>query len=722
MAFKGKETNTPSPKKDASTGKHPELMYDENGRLKHKSERVKIAFEQLDTTPEESFPSFNEVQADSARLLKKALKPLNKIGGYTTVVVSQYGLRFVPLSSDNVQLADIKIPRDAFNKYDVTEGAFKIKSKKLWRQFKSIKATSSVSITIEEHWWDEISDIAYGSRKRAFESNDISIQDLEHDTPNDLAGEYTYESAGGSEGEVEIPENKIKDLKSMLSDRLIISSDGKPNKEEEDPSDYGKVEEANVDVGGLFPDLDGIGKVVLPTEDFNKVARAADLYADVALMGIANETFVFEAEGVDRHYYHQDENAKGDNSGGYFGVKYLQNIRYCLTKKSGINLSWASVKDSSALDCGSPMKAEFSLGQGKQTANIQYFCAPRVMSRDGSESEGTASIEDDLLNIHPSRYNTDLDPCAIANIENSKLLSVLNPIDAIVDECKLHVSNQGFKTTVVDPANVQGGKVEFSPEFFSSFDYVYQSKALESDNNKLGFPVDRAVELLRTFDPAEEVTFSVCPKRKVKIDIGRHQCEISTFDPDCVRKEPSIDQIEATSKTSFDLQELTKRVSEHESNSDRLQIVVSDGELFLYSENDIKDSELVTKIETTSDSYGYANSIFSINYISDYFSAIEPENGDTGTLVAGVEFPMKFTREASKGSKESMFLAPRVTTSDENSLPEPLAQDCSEIVESHSKAMDAIEEPVLIGINEESELNHSKGEIDTSEAKKKVVV
>ncbi|SEP23316.1 DNA polymerase III sliding clamp (beta) subunit, PCNA homolog [Halorientalis persicus] len=244
-----------------------------------------------------------------------------------------------------------------------------------------------------------------------------------------------------------------------------------------------------------------------------------------------------------------------------------------------------------------------------------------------------------------------------AAIEQSYLVSLFKRIKVHGDECKLHVNEEGVRAVIVDPANVSMGDQDLGARAF---------ERLDADGGILGINVDRILEVLDLADSSSDlVQLSLDPAtRKLKVAIEGLEATLALIDPDSIRTEPELPDLQLPTEADLEMEPLKRGLSAADMVSDHVK-VSSDPEaeaVFIEAEGDTDEvshtigdddyNALVTGHEANT-------SIFSLDYLKDMK---KPIDGSTEvTIKFGSEFPLLMHHEFADGhGRCDMMVAPRI--------------------------------------------------------------
>lgn len=235
------------------------------------------------------------------------------------------------------------------------------------------------------------------------------------------------------------------------------------------------------------------------------------------------------------------------------------------------------------------------------------------------------------------------------------LTDALDPVTALVEECKLQLDDNGLSITAVDPANV--GMVDMSIEAGAFETY-------EASGETLGINLDRFTDVLSMADSGDLVHCELNEEtRKLDIDIGGLSYTLALIDPDTIRQEPDIPDLDLDATIVLPSDALSRGVTAAQLVGEHitLQAAADDKTFNMLAEGDTDDvcvthdgDELLSANVAES-----CESLFSLDYLSDMESAIP---GDTQvSLLLGTEFPVKLRYSLDDGRVSVVnMLAPRI--------------------------------------------------------------
>ncbi|WP_435365451.1 DNA polymerase sliding clamp [Haloarchaeobius sp. DYHT-AS-18] len=241
---------------------------------------------------------------------------------------------------------------------------------------------------------------------------------------------------------------------------------------------------------------------------------------------------------------------------------------------------------------------------------------------------------------------------AIVSAETLK--TTLDSVSVLVDECKIHLNDDGLEIRAVDPANVGMVDLRLSASAFESY---------EADGGIIGVNLSRLEDIAGMADSGQLVELELDEEtRKLHIQIEGLEYTLALIDPDSIRKEPDIPDLDLPASVKIEGKDINRAVKAADMVSDHIALGVdSDAGLFYVdAEGDTDDVHLeLDETDLIDLQAGEAHSLFSLDYLKDMDKAI-PKDGEV-TLELGEEFPVKLYFDIAEGQGTVLFvLAPRI--------------------------------------------------------------
>ena len=227
----------------------------------------------------------------------------------------------------------------------------------------------------------------------------------------------------------------------------------------------------------------------------------------------------------------------------------------------------------------------------------------------------------------------------------------LDAIDCLVDECKIHLTEGGLEIRAVDPANVGMVDLELATPAFESY---------HASGGTIGVSLERLTDVVGMADSGDLVHLELDEAtRKLAIRIGGLDYTLALIDPDSIRQEPDIPDLDLPATTRLPAGELERGVTAADLCSDHISLGADDDAFLMTAEGDTDDVRVTvdaadcTRHETSES----VRSLFSLDYLDDMTG---PMAGDV-TVRLGNEFPVKLHWGFAEGAGEVTYmLAPRI--------------------------------------------------------------
>jgi len=234
------------------------------------------------------------------------------------------------------------------------------------------------------------------------------------------------------------------------------------------------------------------------------------------------------------------------------------------------------------------------------------------------------------------------------------LEDALDPVDALVDECKVRLNEDNLSIRAVDPANVGMVDMTLDERGFETY---------TADGGVIGVNLDRLLDVISMGDSGDLVHLELNEEtRKLEIEIDELSYTLALIDPDSVRKEPDIPELDLPATLAFEGSHFDRAVTAADLVSDHIRISADpDAEAVVFSgEGDTDDVELTLGNDelVTADVDEPADSLFSLDYLEDMAKPVDDDV--VVSLRLGTEMPVKFRYQAEENVTVENLLAPRI--------------------------------------------------------------
>ena len=244
-----------------------------------------------------------------------------------------------------------------------------------------------------------------------------------------------------------------------------------------------------------------------------------------------------------------------------------------------------------------------------------------------------------------------------AIVSADTLQATLDSVGVLVDECKIHLNDDGLVIRAVDPANVGMVDLTLDAEAFESY---------EADGGLIGVNLVRLQDIAGMADSDQLVHLELDEEtRKLHISIDGLEYTLALIDPESIREEPDLPDLDLPATIVIEGRDIDRAVTAADMVSDHIELGVDDSEETFYvkAQGDTDDVHLELGAGDLIDLVaGPASSLFSLDYLKDMDRAI-PADAEV-TVELGEEFPVKLHFDIAEGQGEVTFmLAPRIQNS-----------------------------------------------------------
>jgi len=241
-----------------------------------------------------------------------------------------------------------------------------------------------------------------------------------------------------------------------------------------------------------------------------------------------------------------------------------------------------------------------------------------------------------------------------AIVSADTLTDALDSVSVLVDECKIRLNAEELSIRAVDPANV--GMVDLSLEAAAFESY-------EADGGVIGVNLGRLEDIAGMANSGDLVQLELNEEtRKLHIQIDGLSYTLALIDPDSIRQEPDIPDLDLPAQVVLEGNQLNRGITAADMVSDHISLRVDDADeaFYIEAEGDTDDVDLKLTTDDLIDlTAGAANSLFSLDYLKDMNKAIPKATEVTVDL--GEEFPVKLHYEFAEGlGNVTYMLAPRI--------------------------------------------------------------
>jgi len=241
-----------------------------------------------------------------------------------------------------------------------------------------------------------------------------------------------------------------------------------------------------------------------------------------------------------------------------------------------------------------------------------------------------------------------------AIVSADTLQETLDSVSVLVDECKIHLDEDGLSIRAVDPANVGMVDLDLGAAAFESY---------EADGGLIGVNLSRLEDIAGMADAGQLVQLELDEEtRKLHIQIDGLEYTLALIDPDSIRQEPDIPDLDLPAHVVIEGRDIDRAVTAADMVSDHIALGVDTADELFYvdAEGDTDDVHLeLTRDQLIDLEAGDAHSLFSLDYLKDMNKAI-PKDAEV-ELELGDEYPVKLHYDIAEAQgRVTYMLAPRI--------------------------------------------------------------
>ena len=241
-----------------------------------------------------------------------------------------------------------------------------------------------------------------------------------------------------------------------------------------------------------------------------------------------------------------------------------------------------------------------------------------------------------------------------AKIKSKNVAEALDSVNVLVEECKIHLKEDELAIRAVDPANVGMVDLSLGKDSFET---------LEANGGIIGVNLNKLREATGMANSGDVIHLSLDEEtRKLHIDVDGLSYTMSLIDPDSIREEPDIPDLDLPVQAIVEGQMISNGIKAADMVSDHcaLKFNQEDDSLHIEAKGDTDDADYkIKEDDMISHTPGKGKSLFSLDYLKDINKAI-PKNAEV-TIELGEEFPTKlhFT-PVEADIKVTYMIAPRI--------------------------------------------------------------
>lgn len=266
------------------------------------------------------------------------------------------------------------------------------------------------------------------------------------------------------------------------------------------------------------------------------------------------------------------------------------------------------------------------------------------------------------MSQHSTRSSTPATPPEdspfAAVVPAATLETALDAVAVLVEECVVHVDEDGLSVEAMDPATVAMVSLTLSPEAFDSY---------HADGTALGVDLDRLLAVVEMADGDQPVQLTLDPEtRMLHVRVGELAYTLALIDTDAIRSPPDrIDLSEQfTASVTADGAAVNRAVAAADMVSDHLELGLDEAADHLYARADGDTDTVSLEVEAADChdvEFGPAHSLFSLQYLSAVDRSVPADR--PVQLRLGEDAPLEVSFDLPDGDGSVRYVvSPRMTT------------------------------------------------------------
>ncbi|MEF8882533.1 MAG: DNA polymerase sliding clamp, partial [Halapricum sp.] len=173
-----------------------------------------------------------------------------------------------------------------------------------------------------------------------------------------------------------------------------------------------------------------------------------------------------------------------------------------------------------------------------------------------------------------------------AIVSADTLQATLDSVSVLVDECKIHLEDDGLEIRAVDPANVGMVDLRLDSVAFESY---------ETDGGLIGVNLSRLEDIAGMADSDQLIHLELDEEtRKLHIAIDGLEYTLALINPDSIRQEPDLPDLDLPAQIVLEGRDIDRAVTASDMVSDHIELGVDDVDELFYvdAEGDTDDVHL----------------------------------------------------------------------------------------------------------------------------------
>ncbi|HJJ56253.1 MAG TPA: DNA polymerase sliding clamp [Methanocorpusculum sp.] len=241
-----------------------------------------------------------------------------------------------------------------------------------------------------------------------------------------------------------------------------------------------------------------------------------------------------------------------------------------------------------------------------------------------------------------------------ATINADIFRDTIDAISALVNECRLHITEHGISTVTVDTSNVAMVSLELNSDAFLEY---------SADTTEIGLDIEKVRTIMSLIGRTDTVCLELDDvSKKLKLSFGGYEYSITLLDTKTIRKDPNTPNLDLP--TSFEMSGVlfNDAIKASAMISDKISLSVNP-DTKIFTMNAEGDNDKITR-EIHGDDIKYiscnaSRSLFSLDYLKDMGKIIG--KSDSVQIRLGTDHPVQFSFVyADNQGKIDYLLAPRI--------------------------------------------------------------
>jgi len=177
---------------------------------------------------------------------------------------------------------------------------------------------------------------------------------------------------------------------------------------------------------------------------------------------------------------------------------------------------------------------------------------PPEQAPDTGKEHQHETVDDDSENEREARNEDEQNSGFTATIEARRFKRLLKAVGAIIEECRIHLEPEDLVIQAVDGANVAMINLSASAKVFEFYD---------ATGGVIGVDIGRLQEVTRMADASDHLHFRLDQEtRKLHVRIKELEYTLGLIDPDTIRQEPDLPELEFAAELTPSKDEFARTV------------------------------------------------------------------------------------------------------------------------------------------------------------------